>query len=994
MDFPILLASDPFTAVAYMVVTAVTLAASYFLSQQMRRQQRGADLLPDYESPNVATQGAVIPWLYGPQRMGAVIAYVQSPPTTVWVPQRSTRRRRGKAAVFVGVQSAVNGGLYGERTRQENFIAQFAAAGWHLICIGPASRLTRIWENGKVIWTGDITPDNTPSGSSVQTDTRGEFIVCWGEDDQPVVPEIEAALGRASNFPRVFSIFWKSFLTGNSTRWPQLEYEVTVSDAGSTDPCSTDTVTVTGDDGDALSAPEDPFVDSTTGTGTEVLTYDLTYSVVTEGWYYLSGRTIDLQDNLVVSGTLDYYGQSILIELSNGVETITILDDVVPDLGDPVSNPTIDCWSAGYGGGDIHVTRDTARQFVYLTAGTWTMTLTVSAALSGAGAGKAHVEFGPQLIELENPVVTTNGGNFLRRILFEPFPYGLNLSTDDIDETSVNTVMEELADEGVTPLRILAKNGEEVAAVIGSFLKDAGVLMSWNPTTGKYEFIRVRQEAQAYSVPEQGVETRLPEIEVYHGDRRPTALQYAFPDSDRAYRDTVIGIDEDGNAKRLETIQARKQNIDITVDFDAAVVIAERRSQEELGNPAAFTLELLRGAATLRVGSLIRLPSSLGIAPALRVLEVQGFQKDNRTKVKAVCDYYGVETSGFAHEGDGGGTPPATHDPLEDLAVAIFEVPEDIAAVLGVTIAVVRVRANANILTAELHLSPDDVNYAVRGDTQFQQAGGELTQGIAADDPWIIEEGPEFTTLGPDIGQTEDLSADEIQWQRGRQVAVINNELFFVREVAPVSGSTYQLKGLIRARFDTERAAHAIGDTVYIFPLGNVADINDPGFIVPGATVYLKAQPWTSRPFNLADITAVSKTLEGKGLVPVKPSSLRVTAPTKGSASYRTGQNIEIAWGYHNAVGPTGVRNQGAGLVPVGTGYVTPPPRGTFKIEFLDSMNVSIDEIDVGVTPSYTIDNGDLVTMFGGEPASFKVRVRNVYGTFRSNYAELTITRL
>jgi hypothetical protein len=44
--------------------------------------------------------------------------------------------------------------------------------------------------------------------------------------------------------------------------------------------------------------------------------------------------------------------------------------------------------------------------------------------------------------------------------------------------------------------------------------------------------------------------------------------------------------------------------------------------------------------------------------------------------------------------------------------------------------------------------------------------------------------------------------------------------------------------------------------------------------------------------------------------------------------------------------------------------------------------------------PTYTYLNADLVSDFGGEPASFRVRVRNVNGAFESDNIEIIVSRL
>src|SRR5690606_19378010 len=117
----------------------------------------------------------------------------------------------------------------------------------------------------------------------------------------------------------------------------------------------------------------------------------------------------------------------------------------------------------------------------------------------------------------------------------------------------------------------------------------------------------------------------------------------------------------------------------------------------------------------------------------------------------------------------------------------------------------------------------DDTTYQLV-DSEFDiQAGGELLEAIAATDPYVIEEGPTLELVGvPDDDAVDDLTGDDANWQRGRQVAVIGEEVFFLRKLTAVSGSTYRLDGLIRARYDTDRQAHAIGAKVFIFKFDEI----------------------------------------------------------------------------------------------------------------------------------------------------------------------------
>lgn len=993
------LLADPTQIVISLVFLAVSLATSYYLSSQAAKAARKAN--NEFFEPSQVTQGARIHWLHGSARIPVIVG---------WVGRRLRVMRRSS----------------GSKGKKEKSGPYWYEDAWHQVCIGPGVSIKRIWSDESLIWdytkgiriigipgqiaTPDgITPAIAPSGTRVviaytQVGVRVldsyTFTVMWGDDDQalvsgtPIFSSAAAETGIASRFPRVLGMYWHGFPLGSAPRWPQIDVEAEAYGvfSGGSDPCSTDTVTVTGDDGDVITPPEDPLTVSTVGTGTETLTSVLTYAIVDEGWYRFGFEDFDLRLDLFGTGTGNFFGQTLLSELSDGSETITVLNEGVPDLsGVTMADPVIvGCWTGEYDGGRERYRRDPARRFVYLTPGTWTLTTTVGVVLAGASAGRAEMSFGDftgcTLTEIENPVVTPVGGvSFLRRLLFGRFPQGLGLPESSFDTDSIDTVEEELADEGLVT-SVVTKD-ESASQILGAWLADMGVAFYWDQEIGKHRFRRIRAETTATVVEADHQTETLPQVEVYHGPIQADAIAYSFRDPDREYKPTVLPQADDGHADEQGMTQAKQVDLSTVGDFATAGKVAQRRQQEDLGNAVAYTFKLTRAAALLKPGQLIRMEQSFEVSPYLRVISVQRDDSSNVTVIKAAVDSYAVPHVDYAGE-DGGGTSAPFDEAEIDVSFTFLEIPDDLARVAGFPrpmIGVLRGRASDGITYADLLISDDGTNYDNVDRTETTMFAGELAADWD-DTGWILVEGPEITSLGvPDLDGLQDLSSDQATWRRGTQVMVVGEEITYIQKLTPVTApDLWRADGVIRARFDTRRAAHATGTKVFIFTLADVALLQDAR-IAPGVELSLKTQPGTPNDVvDLADVTAETKTLLGKGVVPQRVASLR---EVRGIRSYHTGQDVTLAWGYRNPV----TSGSGAGHQGYGLPTNEDPVRGTFEVRVYDDTDALVRTESAGTALTWTYDNADLVTDLGGE-TDFRVEVRNIDGGLRSEPAEINIT--
>ena len=323
----------------------------------------------------------------------------------------------------------------------------------------------------------------------------------------------------------------------------------------------------------------------------------------------------------------------------------------------------------------------------------------------------------------------------------------------------------------------------------------------------------------------------------------------------------------------------------------------------------------------------------------------------------------------------------------------VVDVPEYLLNGDPMTVIIPRVRAHNQIISADLWISRDNSTYTLVGTELNVQTGGTLTQQLDATSAKYQAQSVTFDALGPDIATALDLTADTTNWMLGRQLCVISStagvEICFVQEVTSLGGASYRLDGLVRARYDTMRVTHPVGAKVFIFENTAIEFIQDI-LLVPNEDLYAKTQPnASSGQLPLSSVSPVATVLRGKGTTPMNPIALHVTAPVKAAPAYATGQDISVAWGYRSTVLP----KTGAGLQSSGTVTAVSPVVGTFTLEFLTTGNV-VKRTVSQTSSTYTYTNANLVSDFGSEPSSFKVRVTLTNGGFASDPIEMTVVKV
>lgn len=808
-------------------------------------------------------------------------------------------------------------------------------AGWHVLAVGPVDALLAIRQSGEAIFEGRITSDSHPSGTTVDLGKEGAFTIYWGEQAQPVNAFLgdAARVSISSRWPRLCYVVWNRKRLGPTPIWGVLNYTIERRPTGNwltqSQPWYDPTPTLDG--------PIDAIVGRVANANPDV------------GYLEVAG---DREQEIEPGFSVNIIGNAI----GNGDYVVRRAEAMTVQTGTNTNGDPV------FG----------VRTRVYLEAGT-----------SGADIAGTIQSYS---------FATDDGANIahiVADLLFEQWPSGLGLDPNGLEPWDLDALEAWGVEAEALNLRssVVSVSGENAAALLGAILQDHGVLLPIDTSSGKITFQRVRAPSGTLpNVTEDLFSGGPPEREKLHGEKSADKLTFKFTDRDNGFGDMTVMIRDDGTVGYAEYARARDVPITSTVHFPTAAILAEQRALEELGGAAQFTIPVARGARELIPGDAITADT---FDDVLRVLEVGVDPLTEETVLKVMPDVYGARRSDFVNQPGGGTAPPL--DPEEDIFRPI-EIPEALQTAEQMLLTVVRARAHSQTFEAAEHASADDVTYTLLGTEGGSAFGGFLDAPIAASDAYYQDQGPTFEGFGPDASATLDLTGDDLSWSRGRQVAMIADddgiELCFVRKVTALGGGQYRLDGLLRARYDTRRRAWAAEAEVYVFSDDEFTQFDDL-LLVPGAALYVKSQPFaTGGALSLAAVPPKAVTLYGKGLVPVPPESLYVTAPSKGSPSYATGDDVTLRWGW--STGSSG--NTGAGYQAAGAAIGDPVIKGAFEVELRTSGGTLVSTQTVS-TPTVTFANATLAASPISE-SSFRVRVYHTNNGYTSDYVELLVNKV
>lgn len=968
---------------------------------------------------STATQGAFLPLVIGRQRVGPVFAFVED--TTFQLAALASTNSGSSGAFSKG-----NGGTQSQPIYTERAL--------HLICVGPASELRGIYQNGELIWKGPITPQDTPSGSFITVTTpsgpEGRFQIFWGFSDDPIVPAIGASEshGIATRYALAFKILWDSKNLGQSRQWPRLEYEVVC-------PCYSQV---------ALTPTEVPREGDVKRPLWGVDLYEMTYStpaapgVPAFGYNELQRQEAavkafreDKREIVVIDTTFPTFGQPKtawfnLIKTGDIVRIRTRDRNITggygtlppsspsggstPDYTDPLSTvlATTNKWYYYYvarayahdlGGLNARVIKVILgsevdpRFLLNLPDNTPPSYESDATGLSmpAPGGGIARIQ----------PVASRNADginpiHLIDQLLFAKYPYGAGKDRSKFDEKSIEEAAITLQGEKIRG-GVAILDGEGLESVLAPILTDIATQIVWDVEIGKHCFRPVRPASATVDLPENAVLER-PTMAAPVGNRVADVLAFTFNDRQRNYREVPLRLMDSGQVAEYESQRAKKISIEVTQDRDSVSRLMPLLQQGAFANQSLVTFKTNHATRLAASGSRFKASTIEGPEFQFMVTSVQRDPHSTKTEIEALLDVYQPPTLPENYETsnlrvDLPEVSNTTYEAPQMSTFAVFELPKALhSGSADVELLFLGSRADGSINSCVVWASRDGTSFSAIG-FAVVAARGVFKRALTAAGPCVEEVNiPIAASLADVFGPAVNLSGDSDSWRAGMQLLIAGGEVMFLRSVAIESEDEEEgekqgyISGLIRGRAGTRMKAHAVDDEFWIVQVESIAPVSTP-VLTLGTGRQAKPQAVTLRgASNIAEVDAIEFNITGKGFTPEAPHALRLSTYLPGYPS--GGGNVTVLWAYSGGLLP----KTGLGFQPLGTKIASSPPEGDFLVEVLDKDDIVLHSRSV-TTNSVTFTFVDR-TNYGVEYEElWKVRITHRIGAFASSSSVLEIVQ-
>ena len=964
----------------YLAIASLLVSAASLL---IRKKPKVANL--DDALQSVATQGAFIPLVIGRQRVGPIFAWVEdaTPGLAALAPQNRNLNLGGGNSM-VGTQGSFGkggGGVPQQPSYLENAL--------HLLCVGPASSLRAIYQNGEVIWSGNIDPLSHPSGSLLpagdSNGSEGAFEVHWGFPDDPILTDLQNSKyhGLAVRYSHVMKILWKPKNLGQSRQWPRLEYEVTC-------PCYSNIastpseIPLEGDD-------SKPTFGDVFQPDTLADLYAVNQGAVDRTWrveFWFAGSRSATREVILSEKDLDTAQDDLTpLFVSGGILKIRTSDRTATPIGGLTSQfgesiawllPSNNEWRYFWIIRSYRtVFTDNGAIFTSVVLGPEVDSSSLRnnqtdppyvAGTDPSGNGRRLGNVRPVSIANSDGI---NAVHIVDQFLFARYPYGCGKDRSQFDARSIEVSAEIAQAEKIRGTAIVS-DGDGGKGVLSSICQDLGLFIVWDVQVGQFVFKMVRYEETVVDLPE-GIVVEAPEMLAVQGIRPADVLAFTFKDRERNYREFPVRVDDSGQIEDTQSQRAKKIPIEVTSDRDSVTRLVPRRQQEAMANLVSMTWKTKNSTSQACPGQRFTASAIEGAGMQFLITAVKRDLNSSEVALDTVLDAYNppfIEEPAFANR------LTATTDRADVEQVSAFDAFE-MPRVLSserIEMLFLSSRTNSRTQSSIVWGSRDGLQFSILGNCPIV-VSGVLVDALSADGPCFSPGSIEVDFLGnEDVSSLFDLSIDTDGWRAGKQIMLIGSELIFVQKGE--NGHPDTLTGLIRGRCSTLMTSHAAGTRFYILPASFVVTIVNTMFVA-GTELHFKAQAATrNRTADLGLLEPKSVTVQGLAFRPlpvlaIRQSSLRPDYPI-GAAS------VDLTWNYFSDE----FQKTGLGTQPLGAASGQSPPRGYFLVEFGD-QKIQIDTNSVSILLA---DRSVLDTL-----PSWDVTITHVEGSFSSDPRTLTL---
>lgn len=305
--------------------------------------------------------------------------------------------------------------------------------------------------------------------------------------------------------------------------------------------------------------------------------------------------------------------------------------------------------------------------------------------------------------------------------------------------------------------------------------------------------------------------------------------------------------------------------------------------------------------------------------------------------------------------------------------VTVVELPYGIKGSSDLYFAIMAAKRNGTEVGFTSHLSITGTTYSQFSNNTHFAYCGILTEAYT-EDTYRIDD---YTGITFDIYNQSLSNVETIERAMAfttKHICLIDDELLSFETITPdiSNDHRYVLSNVIRGLYGTKVVTHSAGALLWIIgDNGAVTPVKDDS-IVTGAVRRFKALPYSQALTGLiAECAVVKVTFDGLAATPYPPVNLKVNSG-RFRPTYSTGNDAVISWTPRLRGSGSGI-----GIADSAISLATPTYEGEFYVEILDGSTVKRATFVSALTWTYT--NAMMVTDFGSEPASFTVRISNVF---------------
>jgi len=524
--------------------------------------------------------------------------------------------------------------------------------------------------------------------------------------------------------------------------------------------------------------------------------------------------------------------------------------------------------------------------------------------------------------------------------------YGLGLPEDRLNLPQLNAVAEELATEGVGVSPVITR-----AMSYRQFLIELCECFDGHPTSdaqGRLGLALVRAPGKVVAAIADADLVEPPDFDPQGWPDTFNETYVRFTNRDRKFKEDAVAYRDRGNFQVTQAIRGQVLSRPWVTRAAVATKIAWAAGRAAAMPVVTGTLRVRKSIASgLTPGGLFKLSfSQNGIADLVARVESITHPAPDKSEVSiSFREDHGFLNADLALPA---GDAPPDDTPIETAPLshqAIVELPYALLADNQVRLGVLAARGDSLSTGMNLWVQQASGAYVNFGVTDNFALRGHVVAEYPADTR-LVDEGVrlEIQFASADKTLDDELALDDAL--DNTLLVFAGTEILSGFDVTLFGAGHYRLS-VVRARYDTKRKTHPVGEEVFIIRRTDL-----PHFLASRSPVNYKLQPFIlQHELDLASATAIPVTLKHRVRRPLAPINLRVNGDGR-TPTYGTGAGVSVNWDRtdpRRAVqGPTAV------LVPAIDRTV---------VEMLALGGVLKETFTFPATGPQTITNADQITV-------------------------------